>query len=253
MSSDLEVWIARLPEYELGTPTTSPAAFAHLRDDSFVPHDECAAVLLREMPEIHKYTNGMVTARVLKANPDRDWPQPAWARRARGTRLSLLVSGNVWFEIDGVGEVSFSANDSWCVSAGVEDALLEASRDFELLEIEFEGHGASGGPASPPADEMLLLYGTYRYRSIPRFGPGVKGLAREGTGLSLSLRDDPPGGWAGCPWHLHERGVQFGYLTTGSAYIDIEGVGGIEAQPGTFWVQSAHTRAGSHFTDGKVH
>jgi len=246
MNSDLEVWIARLPKFELGRDGSDldTAVFDHLQPNSFAVHPECAAVLLRDIGTVEKHTAGRVSAQVLRANPALSWPQPPWRRRTEGTRISLLVCGTAWFDIDGAGEESFSANDSWCVPEGVDHVLLEASSDFELLEIEFRA--MAGDPATTPAvPDLLMLYGTYSYRSVPVLGGSAAGCHDQldrpdaGTALSLNLHDHPPTGWAGCPWHLHDEGVQCGYLTTGSAQIEVDRIGVVEAQAGTFWMQQA--------------
>ncbi|CAJ1500414.1 hypothetical protein [[Mycobacterium] burgundiense] len=266
LEPDLEVWIARLPEYELrpsssrhgdddladaaadDSPVPNIAVFDHWRPDSFVQLDEFPAVLCRDMAAVTAATNGQVEARVLKANPAHPWPQPPWRRRTTGARLCLLIAGTVWFDLAGIGEESFSAKDSWCLPGGLDHALLEASTEFELLEIELP---VPPGPPSPASDvpEMLMLNATYNYRSVPLFGkpnehpdyPRVE-MADPRSALALRLDDKECSDWAGCPWHLHDQGIQCGYLTSGTAHLDIEGLGLVDAQPGTFWLQQANAR-----------
>lgn len=250
MNPDLEVWITRLPKYELDCTGSGSATaiFDHLHDDSFAVHPTFPAVLVREIAAVEKQTAGQVSARVLRANPAVSWPQPPWRRLTEGTHVSLLRSGTTWFDIDGFGEESFSTNDSWRIPTDVGHTLLEASSDFELLEIEFRG--AQGETTtSPLPDEVLMLYGSYSYRPIASLG-GSTPVADDGTqplgagnALSLKLHNHPPAGWAGCPWHLHDEGIQCGYLTTGSAHIEVEGVGLVEAKAGTFWLQQARSSA----------
>lgn len=264
LNSDLEVWIARLPGFALrpagsnghlvdqllGADSTKPpgsamAVFDHLQPDSFVHLDEFPAVLCREMTTVTEASGGQVIARVLKANPERPWPQPAWPRRTSGARINLLIAGTVWFHIAGLGEESFSANDSWCLPASLDHALLEASSDFELLEIELPlASDSSAKTVAVP--EMLMLYATYSYRPIPTFATAVEHSdypstesPSPGNALALKLDRRAPSGWAGCPWHLHEAGVQCGYLASGSARMDVEGLGIVDAAPGTFWLQQA--------------
>lgn len=258
VKSDLEVWIARLPGLDLPLPVrngygadstdlhgSGMAVFDHLRPDSFIQHEEFPAVLCREMTAVAAGSGGHVMARVLKANPALPWPQPPWRRRTAGARISLLVAGTVWFDIAGVGEESFSATDSWCLPASLDHTLLEASADFELLEIELP-HPV-GSPVAPSGiPEMLMLYGTYSYRPVPCYGKPTEHAeypsaepAEPGTALSVRLDDSAPNGWAGCPWHLHDQGIQCGYLASGTARMNVEGLGVVDAGPGTFWMQQA--------------
>ncbi|MGV0794522.1 hypothetical protein [Mycolicibacterium sp. XJ1819] len=222
------------------------AVFDHLRPHSFVCVDEFPSILCREMTAVTAAAHGQVMARVLKANPARPWPQPPWRRRTAGARISLLIAGTVWFDLAGTGEESFSANDSWCLPAGLDHSLLEASSDLELLEIELPGPRGSSDPTST-IPEMLMLFASYSYRPIPRFAGPVHtehpptDTADPSAALSLRLDDSAPHGWAGCPWHLHDQGIQCGYLTSGSAHIDVEGLGVVDARPGTFWLQQAKT------------
>ncbi|ODQ96374.1 hypothetical protein [Mycolicibacterium holsaticum] len=222
------------------------AVFDHFRPHSFVCRDDFPAILCRDMTTVTAAAHGQVMARVLKANPVRPWPQPPWRRRTTGARISLLVAGTVWFDFAGIGEESFSANDSWCLPADLDHTLLEASSDLELLEIEFPVP-----PGSPDLNsaipEMLMLFASYSYRPIPCFGkpahtehPPAQ-TADPGAALSLRLDDTAPSGWAGCPWHLHDQGIQCGYLTSGTARIDVEGLGVVDARPGTFWLQQARS------------
>lgn len=247
--SDVDVWIARLPTYELASDRDEQppkvAVFDHVRPDSFTGHRECAAVLLRDIAPVRRVTQGRVSAQVLTANPDMSWPHPVWRRHTEGMRISLLVSGTAWFDIDGVGEVSFSANDSWCLVDGVDHALLEASSDFELLEIELRGPIRSEhGPTVSATADMYLLRGAYTYRPITQFGGtrkpdgGTSAALRAGAAAQGSSRGNSlVHVWDGCPWHLHDKGIQCGYVTAGSADIEAEGIGVIDAGPGTFWFQ----------------
>jgi hypothetical protein len=261
VKSDLAVWIAQLPDFELHSPLsdgqgddhrpraekTDPASpeiavFDHLRPDSFVRLDEFPAVLCREMPAVAAAAHGQVVARVLRADPARPWPHPPWRRRTAGTRISLLVAGTAWFELGDMGEESFSANDSWCLPAGLDHALLEASTDFELLEIEFPGPPNSRvEPLTVP--EMLTLFATYSYRQTPIFGKRVahsENLA--GDPPLVRLDDRAQDGWAR-PWHLQEQGIQCAYLTRGAARLELKGRGVIDARAGTFWLQQARNTA----------
>lgn len=253
LKSDVEVWIARLPGFELRPPrlngddpsVSELAVFDHLSPHSFIRLDEFPAVLCRDMTALTEATHGQMVARVLKADPARPWPQPPWRRRTTGARFSLLVAGTAWFDLGGVGEESFSANDSWCLPDGLDHVLLEASTDFELLEIEF--------PVQPSAPvltstipEMLMLYATYSHRPTPYFGMPAEATegplsepADPGIAPPLRLDDKACSGWTGCPWHLHDHGVQCGYLTSGTAQIDADGVGVVDARPGTFWLQQS--------------
>src|SRR5690625_170914 len=151
--SGLVVWITRLPGFQLRSdqaygngvdsslasdstlfPRSNLAVFDHPGPHSFVRLDEFPAVLCRDMTAVARASRGQVVARVLSANPAEPWPQPPWRRRTTGARVSLLVSGSVWFHLAGTGEESFSAKDSWYLPPGFDYALLEASSDFELLE-----------------------------------------------------------------------------------------------------------------------
>jgi hypothetical protein len=266
VESDLEVWIARLPGYQLrSTPsegrdiTDSPspvgvtdslasdvAVFDHLRPDSFVRDDQFPAVLRRDITAVSAHTHGQVIARVLRANPAREWPQPPWRRRTTGPRISLLLNGTVWFDLADFGEQAFSAHDSWSLPSGLDHALLEASCDFVLVEIELPVAASASHAVDTTIPEMLMLYATYSYRAIPSFGKPATHRANASTGtadpsgtLSLKLDNKAPDAWAGCPWHLHERGIQFGYVTRGTARMEIEGIGVVDALPGTFWLQQA--------------
>lgn len=49
---------------------------------------------------------------------------------------AVTAAGTAWIDLAGIGEEFFSANDSWCMPDGLGHELLEASSDFELLEIE---------------------------------------------------------------------------------------------------------------------
>jgi quercetin dioxygenase-like cupin family protein len=256
MESDVEVWVARLPNFGLDRagpespaipesarePGNEVAAFDYPRPDSFVTHPECRAVLIRDMHAVRTYTKGRASSRVLKANPDVPWPQPPWRRHTTGTRISLLVRGTAWFDIDGAGEVAFSANDSWCLTRGVGHGLLEASSDFELLEIELAGAGEGGvKDDATPDGEMYMLYGSYSYRPITRFGghePPAHGATAAAPDLPADERISPLlHVWDGYPWHFHDHGIQCGYVTSGSARIEVQGFGIVDADPGTFWFQ----------------
>lgn len=266
VEADLEVWIARLPGYQLrpnlsdgreftdrpppvgmtDSHASDVAVFDHLRPDSFVSDDQFPAVLRRDITTVSAHTHGQVIARVLRANPAREWPQPPWRRRTTGPRISLLLSGTVWFDFADFGEQAFSAHDSWSLPSGLDHALLEASCDFALLEIELPAAPGAKRAVDTTIPEMLMLYATYSYRAIPSFGKPVNHRANAptetagpGGTLSLKLDDKAPDAWAGCPWHLHDRGIQFGYLTSGTARMEIEGIGVVDALPGTFWLHQA--------------
>lgn len=261
MSSDLAVWIAQLPDLELHVPCGSGhgscqtertdipdeggseiAVFDHLRPDSFYRLDEFPAILCRDMPAVTAAAHGQVVARVLKADPARPWPHAPWSRRATGPRLSLLVAGTAWFDLAGVGEESFSANDSWCLPGGTDHVLLEASTDFEMLEIEFPGRPEACG-ASSAVPEMLTLFATYSYQHIPIFGqPSAHAESPIDAPPTVRLDDRAHNGWAR-PWHLQEQGIQCAYLTRGAARLEIKGRKIVDVRSGTFWLQHAEATA----------
>ncbi len=251
METDLAVWIAQLPDFELPRPcedvplhTAGPntsrdsaiTVFDHSRPDSFVRLAEFPAVVCRDMPAVSAATRGQVIGRVLRADPARPWPHPPWRRRTRGYRLNLLVAGTAWFDLDGIGEESFSARDSWCLPSGLEYALLEASTDFELLEIEFRVLAGCDAAAIP---EMVTLFATYSYRQPTIFSARTEATnsASDATPL-VRLDDRTHDGWAR-PWHLQEQGIQCAYLTRGAAKLELKGRNAVDARAGTFWVQQA--------------
>lgn len=253
MESDLAVWIAQLPDFELprpredgrlqsagqkAFPDSGITVFDHPRPDSFVRLAEFPAVVCRDMPTVAAATRGQVIGRVLRADPARPWPHPPWRRRTRGYRLHLLVAGTAWFDLDGIGEESFSASDSWCLPADLDYALLEASTDFELVEIEFRVPSGYSAAAIP---EMVTLFATYSYRQPTIFGgrTGVADSKRGATPL-VELDDRAHDGWAR-PWHLQEQGVQCAYLTRGSVKLELKGRNAVDARAGTFWVQQARS------------
>lgn len=257
VNSDLAVWIAQIPDFELrppprngygvdqtlhayttGSPGSEIAVFDHLRPDSFVCLDEFPTLLCRDMPAVTAASHGQVVTRVLKANPMRPWPQPPWRRRTTGVRISLLISGTAWFDLAGIGEESFSANDSWCLPEGLDHALLEASTDFELLEIEFPGLPGSRVESST-VPEVLTLFATYSYRQTPVFGGRVDYTEGPPVAPPLVISDDRAhDGWAR-PWHLQEQGIQCAYLTRGAARLELNNRGIIDARAGTLWLQQA--------------
>ncbi|MGV0870603.1 hypothetical protein [Mycolicibacterium sp. XJ879] len=258
MESDLAVWIAQLPDFKLRRPCggdgggdgcfplanpselsgSEVTVFDHLRPDSFVRLVEFPALACRDMPAVAAATQGQVVGRVLRSDPARPWPQPPWRRRTRGFRLNLLVAGTAWFDLDGIGEESFSANDSWCLPGGIDYALLEASTDFELLEIEFLGAPGYRTTAIP---EMVTLFATYSYRQPTIFGERTEVTESPSAAAPLVKLDDRAhDGWAR-PWHLQEQGIQCAYLTRGAAKLELKGRSAVDARAGTFWVQQARS------------
>lgn len=224
----------------MAAPNTSRdsaiTVFDHPQPDSFVRLAEFPAVVCRDMPAVSAATRGQVIGRVLRADPARPWPHPPWRRRTRGYRLNLLVAGTAWFDLDGIGEESFSARDSWCLPSGLEYVLLEASTDFELLEIEFRVPAGCDAAAIP---EMVTLFATYSYRQPTLFGAEVTNSASDATPL-VRLDDRAHDGWAR-PWHLQEQGIQCAYLTRGAVKLELKGRNAVDARAGTFWVQQARS------------
>lgn len=254
-AGDVEFWVLRLPaagalphtgtavnatspESLTPTPNRHVAALDQLAAQSFAPHPECSAVMLRQLGATVEFGDDIFSARVLKANSETPWPHPAWWRRSSGSLISLLVSGTAWFDIAGVGEVSVSAKDSWSLAAGVDHALLEASSDFQLLEIELEDRGHW------PLEGVSIFQGKYSYRPVTHFVATIRNESNRSARRNIgdppfvSLPDNPDRVWDGWPWRVTENTLQFGYITAGSAPIALEGIGVVDAEPGTFWYQT---------------
>lgn len=231
----------------IGAPNLPVAKVDQLRPESFVPHPDYPAVMLRRLGTSREFCPDSISARVLKANPEMSWPQPAWWRRSKGTLISLLVSGTAWFDIAGVGEVSVSSKDSWSLAKGVDYALLEASSDFHMLEIEL---GDIGEQQRWPLDGLSTFQGKYSYRPVTHFvgrtRQGTNGPARTNFGDPpfVSLPDNLHRVWDGCPWRITDHTIQFGYITAGAATIELEGIGVVDADLGTFWIQD---KSGNEF------
>lgn len=232
--TEFDVWMAHLPGLSVrphthnGRETAEIAVLDQVGTDSFVPLEEFPPLLCREMPAVSAALDGRVVARVLRADPEQPWPHPPWSRRTTGVRISLLASGTAWFDLAGIGEESFSANDSWCLPGGFEYSLLEASTDFELLEIDFPDWLGEDGATDVP--EVSTLFATYRWQPTQAFG-GAEAVT--GPPATSEHRDDSR--WVR-PWRVRGRGIECAYLTGGAARLEVERLGVIDARSGTFWL-----------------
>lgn len=233
----------RSPEMTLFTPDM----FDHLTPQSFVAHPAFPGLLLRDIKTSERMTAGRVLARVLKADPAATFDPAGYRFEVAGPKISVLVSGSARFDIEGLGEVEFTPQDSWTVPAGNQQRLAGISPDFELLELEFPNMTSVTAGTAARAD-MVARYGSDSYRPVAGFDGAVErhlGSLRtetDGGAHAIMLRGNPPHVWDGSPWHMHHQEIQVAYMTKGTADFEFEGVGIVHTEAGAFWFQQPRGR-----------
>jgi quercetin dioxygenase-like cupin family protein len=123
----------KLISLHLDYPQVTADMVMPFHDESFTASPDETSVLVRDLPALSRFSSEMVAGRVTRV-AGLVLPTMGWHAHS-SVRISYVLSGWIWLEREGLGDLRLGAGDVLYQVPGSRHRPLAVSNDFEVLDL----------------------------------------------------------------------------------------------------------------------